>query len=120
MPKDFPLVVAMFAVAHKINSNIVPFVVPFMGVLALIMFALLAWELTRSRTAVWIAGILFASTTSFWSSSSWIYAPDTAAVCVVLLAVYAFVRASRSRSCVGTFSAASRARRPSASGTTTR
>ena len=96
VPKDFPLVVAMFAAAHKINSNIVPFVVPFMAVLALIVFALLAWELTRSRIAVWMAGILFASTTSFWSSSSWIYAPDTAAVCVVLLAVYAFVRASRS------------------------
>jgi hypothetical protein len=96
VPKDFPLVVAMFAVAHKINSNIVPFVVPFMAALALIVFALLAWELTRSRIAVWMAGILFASTTSFWSSSSWIYAPDTAAVCVVLRAVYAFVRASRS------------------------
>ena len=96
VPKDFPLVVAMFAVAHKINSNIVPFVVPFMAVLTLIVFALLAWELTRSRIAVWMAGILFVSTTSFWSSSAWIYAPDTAAVCVVLLAVYAFVRASRS------------------------
>lgn len=95
VPKDFPLVVAMFAAAHKINSNIVPFVVPFMAVLTLIVFALLAWELTRSRIAVWMAGILFVSTTSFWSSSSWIYAPDTAAVCVVLLAVYAFVRASR-------------------------
>jgi hypothetical protein len=44
-----------------------------------------------------IAAILFASTTSFWSSSSWIYAPDTPAVAVVLLAIYAFVRSSRSR-----------------------
>jgi hypothetical protein len=95
VPKDFPLVVAMFAVAQKINSNLVPFVVPLMAMLALIVFALLAWELTRSRIAVWMAGILFVSTTSFWSSSSWIYAPDTSAVCVVLLAVYAFVRASR-------------------------
>jgi hypothetical protein len=96
VPKDFPLVVTMFAVAHKINSNVVPFVVPFTGVLTLIIFALLAWELTRSRAAVWLAGILFASSTSFWSSSAWIYAPDTPAVSVVLLAIYAFVRASRS------------------------
>jgi hypothetical protein len=98
VPKDFPLIVAMFAIAHKINSNVVPLVVPLMAVMTLIVFGLLAWELTRSRTAVGIAAILFASTTSFWSSSSWIYAPDTPAVCVVLLAIYAFVRASRSRS----------------------
>jgi Dolichyl-phosphate-mannose-protein mannosyltransferase len=97
VPKDFPLVVAMFAVAHKVNSNLVPFVEPLAGVLALIVLALLAWELTRSRTAVWLAAILFASTTSFSNSSAWIYAPDTPAVCVVLLAVYAFVRAHRSR-----------------------
>jgi 4-amino-4-deoxy-L-arabinose transferase and related glycosyltransferases of PMT family len=97
VPKDFPLVVAMFAAAHKLNSNVVPFVEPLTGVLALIVFALLAWELTRSRASVWIAAILFASTTSFSNSSSWIYAPDTPAVCVVLLAVYAFVRAIRSR-----------------------
>ena len=98
VPKDFPLVVMMFAGAHKISSTLVLFVVPLMGVLALLIFALLAWELTRSRTAVWIAAILFVSTTSFWSSSSWIYAPDTSAACVVLVAIYAFVRASRSRS----------------------
>lgn len=97
VPKDFPLVVMMFATAHKISSTVVLGVVPLMGMMALLIFALLAWELTRSRAAVWIAAILFASTTSFWSSSSWIYAPDTAAVCVVLVAVYAFVRASRSR-----------------------
>ncbi|HEX4491639.1 MAG TPA: glycosyltransferase family 39 protein [Acidimicrobiia bacterium] len=98
VPKDFPLVVALFAAAHRVNSNLVPLVDPLMGVLALMVFALLAWELTRSRIAVWLAGILFASTTSFWSSSAWIYAPDTAAVCVVLLAIYAFVRAARSSS----------------------
>jgi hypothetical protein len=98
VPKDFPLVVALFAAAHRVNSNLVPLVDPVMGVLTLVIFALLAWELTRSRVAVWLAGILFATTTSFWSSSAWIYAPDTAAVCVVLLAVYAFVRAARSSS----------------------
>jgi hypothetical protein len=96
VPKDFPLVVALYAAAHLVNSNLVPLVDPLMGVLTLLVFALLAWELTRSRVAVWLAGILFTTTTSFWSSSAWIYAPDTPAVCVVLLAIWAFVRAARS------------------------
>jgi hypothetical protein len=96
VPKDFPLVVALFSAAHLLSSRIVPMVDPLMGVLTLVVFALLAWELTRSRLAVWLAGLLFASTTSFWSSSAWIYAPDTPAVCVVLLAIYAFVRAALS------------------------
>jgi 4-amino-4-deoxy-L-arabinose transferase-like glycosyltransferase len=98
VPKDFPLVVALFAAAHLVSARLVPLVDPLMGVLTLIVFALLAWELTRSRLAVWLAGLLFVTTTSFWSSSAWIYAPDTPAVGVVLLAVYAFVRAARSSS----------------------
>jgi hypothetical protein len=98
VPKDFPLVVALFAAAHLASARLVPIVDPLMGVLTLVVFALLAWELTRARLAVWLAGLLFATTTSFWSSSAWIYAPDTAAVCVVLLAIYAFVRATRSSS----------------------
>lgn len=98
VPKDFPLVVATFAVAHKVGANVVLLVLPLAGVVALSVLALLAWELTRSRVAVWLAVILLASTTAFWMNSSWIYAPAPLALSAVLLGVYAFVRATRSPS----------------------
>ena len=94
IPKDFPLTVSLYAVAHVVGSRLVPFVNPFFACVSLLFFALLVDRVTGSRRAAWIATTLLATTTSFWISAAAVVSGDSLGLCGLFGAIYALTRIS--------------------------
>ncbi len=92
VPKDFPITVAIYALAHEVGSRFVPLVSPALACVALLCFALTALRVTGSKRATWIATALLASTTAFWISSAALVAGDAAGLAGMMLAIGGLVR----------------------------
>ena len=96
VPKDFPLTVVLFAAVDLVSPRLVLYLVPLAGALTLLLCGLVTFEITRSRAAAWLAAAVLGSSQSFWPSSASIVATDTVGAGLLLLAVYALLRAGRS------------------------
>jgi hypothetical protein len=93
VPGDHPLPVAVLAVAARVGTWAVPLVVPIAGAVAVVLLALLAFEVTRSRLAAAAAAVALVPTAGFWISASNTASSDTVGLAALLGATLVLLRA---------------------------
>lgn len=92
LPKEFPLTVAAYALALRVNGVIAYSLNPIQGILLLLSIAWLGRELGGSWKAGALGGLAMLTTLAFWSSGSTPVAADTIGVAAVLGATAMLLR----------------------------
>ncbi len=93
VPGDHPLPVAVLAVAARAGTWAVPLVVPIAGGIAVVLLALVTFELTRSRLAAAASVVALVPTAGFWLSASNTASSDTIGLVALLGALLVLLRA---------------------------
>lgn len=93
VPGDHPLPVAVLAAAARVGTWAVPLVVPVAGGIAVVLLALVTFQLTRSRLAAAASVVALVPTAGFWLSASNTASSDTIGLVALLGAVLVLLRA---------------------------